>query len=195
MLILVGTIITMWSRLASMQANSFWITKTKCKAQIRLMALAENSDLYLACYHIVVYNLNPSQINDIQLTVGHYDSANMAKTSDRCQCFSITRIQFGIYFWYISPYLCQNSTSIPQHKHINEDYCSNYYSHSPIDHTEQPLHQVGQVRDLSVLIWEYRPVHGGQLGQALKGILGHVRVLSNLPVYLNKRRISFYHCF
>lgn len=45
------------------------------------MALAGNSDLYLACYHIVVYNLNPSQINDIQLTVGHYDSANMAKTS------------------------------------------------------------------------------------------------------------------
>lgn len=79
MLVLVGTIITMWSRLASMQANSFWITKTKYKAQIRLMA--ENSDLYLACYHIVVHNLNPSQINDIQLTVGHYDSANMAKTS------------------------------------------------------------------------------------------------------------------
>lgn len=43
---------------------------------------------------------------------------------------------------------------------------------------------MGHVGDLSTLIWEDRTVHRRQLGQALQGILGHVRVFTNLPVYL-----------
>lgn len=56
--------------------------------------------------------------------------------------------------------------------------------HSPVDHAEQTLHQVSQVRHPGTLVREDGPVHGGQLGQALQGVLGHVRVLPDLPVHL-----------
>lgn len=60
--------------------------------------------------------------------------------------------------------------------------------HWPVDHAEQTLHQVRQVRHLGALIGEDGPVHGGELGQALQGVLSHVRVLPNLPVYLQGER-------
>lgn len=60
-------------------------------------------------------------------------------------------------------------------------------SHIPVDHTEQSFHQMGQVGYLSVLIWKDGPVHGGQLGQALKRVLCHVRIFSDLPVHLKER--------
>lgn len=47
---------------------------------------------------------------------------------------------------------------------------------------------MGQVGHLGTLIGEDGPVHGGQLGQALQGVLGHVGVLPNLPVYLQRQR-------
>lgn len=56
--------------------------------------------------------------------------------------------------------------------------------HSPIDHVKQPLHKMGQVSDLSILVGEDGPVHRRQLGQTLQGILGHVGVFTNLSVYL-----------
>ena len=54
----------------------------------------------------------------------------------------------------------------------------------PVDHAEQPFHQVRQVGHLGALVRENRPVHGGQLGQALQRVLGHVRILPDLPVHL-----------
>lgn len=56
---------------------------------------------------------------------------------------------------------------------------------------------MGQVGDLGALIGEDGPVHGGQLGQALQGVLGHVRVLTNLPVYLQDERriVCLRFCF
>ncbi len=62
-----------------------------------------------------------------------------------------------------------------------------FQRNAPIDHVEQSLHQVGQVGHLSALIREDGAMHGGQLGQALKGILRHVWVLSDLPVHLQDR--------
>lgn len=60
--------------------------------------------------------------------------------------------------------------------------------HLPIDHAEQALHQVRQVRHAGALVREDGAVHGGQLGQALQWVLGHVRVLPNLPVHLKDKR-------
>lgn len=44
-----------------------------------------------------------------------------------------------------------------------------------------------QVRHLGALVGEDGPVHGCELGQALQGVLGHVRVLPDLPVYLGAK--------
>lgn len=59
--------------------------------------------------------------------------------------------------------------------------------HLPIDHAQQALHQVSQVGHLCALVREDGAVHGGQLGQTLQRVLGHVRVLPDLPVYLQQR--------
>lgn len=60
-------------------------------------------------------------------------------------------------------------------------------AHLPVDGVQQPLDEVCQVVNLGPFVREDGPVKRRQLGEALQGVLGHVRIFSDLPMYLFER--------
>lgn len=57
-------------------------------------------------------------------------------------------------------------------------------AHLPVDGAQEALDEVGQVVHLGALVGEDGAMQAGQLGEALQGVLGHVRVLPDFPVHL-----------
>lgn len=75
----------------------------------------------------------------------------------------------------------------PPPRTMQESQGRSQLGHLPIDGAQQALDEVGEVVHLSALIREDRPVQGRQLCKALQRVLGHVRILSDLSMYLLER--------